>query len=166
MFRFEKKKVQLRSVEDYLRSQDLLGGDAPPKPPQRPKSLGRVKALVGPALGVLFILVLVGAALSQFNGLRSEIAALKDQKSEEVKELDLRLADVSARADKSEKRATQLAEKYLEAREGPRSGDRGADECRRGCKKGRDSRSEQDRNAARKGASASAMKKGNPHSAR
>lgn len=110
MFGFEKKKVQLRSVEDFLRTQEAVAGGPTPKPPKRPSSLPRVKALLGPILGVLFILGLVAAALSQFNGLRSEMDALKDQKSEDVKELTLRLTDLSARLDKSEKQATQLAE--------------------------------------------------------
>jgi hypothetical protein len=112
MFGFGKKKVQLSSVEDYLRTREMLGDGPAPKPAKRPPvNLARVRSLVGPALGVLFILVVVGAALSQFNGLRSEIAEMKAQKSEDLKELRVQLAEFLERADKSEKRAAQLAER-------------------------------------------------------
>jgi hypothetical protein len=111
MFGFGKKKVQLSSVEDFLRTREMLGDGPAPKPAKRPVNLARLRPLVGPAVGVVFILILVGAALSQFNGLRSEIAEMKAQKGEDLKELKVQLAESSERADKSEKRAAQLAER-------------------------------------------------------
>lgn len=115
MFGFEKKKIQLRSVEDYLKTQEVLGESPSMKPfrrtpglLKRAAGLPRLKRFAGPVLGILFIVILVGAGLSQFNGLRSEIAAIKAHKSEEVKELRLQLAGVSEKADKSEKRAAEL----------------------------------------------------------
>jgi hypothetical protein len=120
MFGFEKKeKVQLRSVEDYLRTQEVLG-DAPPRTKQAKgkadfkkqiAGLSRLKSFIGPVVGIIFILVLVGAALSQFNGLRSEIAAIKAQKSDDIRELRTQLAEITEKADKSEKRANELAER-------------------------------------------------------
>jgi len=110
MFGFEKKKIQLRSVEDYLRTQEVLGGGPEDKPPKRRATHSRAKSLVGPFLGVLFILLFVAAALSQFNGLRSEIAAMKAQRNDDLKELKLRVEELTGRAEKSEKRAALLAE--------------------------------------------------------
>jgi hypothetical protein len=121
MFGFEKKKIQLRSVEDYLKTQEVLGTAPEQKPPQKRVRLAGTRSFVGPAIGILFILLFVAAALSQFNGLRSEIAAVKTQKADDMKGLELQVADLTTKVDKSEKRVALLAdnisrlEKALEA---------------------------------------------------
>ncbi len=127
MFGFEKKKIQLRSVEDYLRTQELLDKGPEQKPPQRRTPRAGAKSFVGPAIGILFILLFVAAALSQFNGLRSEIAAIKAQKADDMKGLETQVADLTTKVDKSEKRAAMLAdnisrlEKALEAERSERT---------------------------------------------
>lgn len=112
MFGFEKRKIQLRSVEDYMRTQEVLSASPEEsKPPRKRADLGKLKPLMGPAIGILLILVFVAAALSQFNSLRSEIAALKAaQKGDDVKELTARVADMTARLERSEKRAAALTQ--------------------------------------------------------
>jgi len=110
MFGSDKKKIQLKSVEDYLRTQEVLNAGPESTPPKRRATLARAKSLVGPFIGVLFILLLVAAALSQFNGLRSEIAAVKAERSDDLQGLKLQVTELAAKAEKSEKQAALLAE--------------------------------------------------------
>ena len=121
MFGIEKDKIQLRSVEDYMKTQDVLDAGAEDKPPKRRFVISKAKSLIGPVIGVLFIVALVAAALSQFNSLRSEIAEVKSEGENEVKELKLQVSDLTTKVGTSEKQAAQLTdsisrlEKELEA---------------------------------------------------
>lgn len=109
MFGFEKKKIQLRSVEDYLKTQEVLGAGPEDKPPKGQEPLAGARSFVGPTIGLLLILLLVAAAFS-FHGLRSEVAAVKAQKDKELKGLKLQIAGLAAKADKSDQRTVLLAQ--------------------------------------------------------
>jgi hypothetical protein len=118
MFGFEKKKLRLKSVEDFLRTQEIRTSDGPERKPSRAVGLlARIKPFAGPAFGILLILIVVAAALSQFNGLRSEITAIKDQKSDEAKELRRQVAELSIRIEKSENQAARLGENVAKLEE-------------------------------------------------
>ena len=110
MFGFDKEKTEVRSVEDYLRTDDGLTAGPDREPAKRRWIRVRLKPLIGPCLGLLFVAALVAAALSQFNGLRSEIAEVKSQKDGEIKELNQQVAELTARASQTEKQTAVLTE--------------------------------------------------------
>lgn len=111
MFGFKGEKIQLKSVEDYLRAQELLGsgsenGAAAGK---WRALLAKVKPAILPGAVILAILLVLTAAFSQMMTLRTEVARLKAvQKEGDLKVLKKQLSDLTAKIDRSEKQIEEL----------------------------------------------------------
>jgi|GEM_PF-2980422 len=110
MFRFEKEKIQLKSVEDYLRTQEILGAAS-----ENGKTggelrafLAAVKPLALPIIIVLAVLFVVVAAFSQIMGLRAEVATLKARKDVDVKALQQQVIGLVSTVDRSQKQIQAL----------------------------------------------------------
>ncbi len=111
MFGFEKEKIQLKSVEDYLRTQELLGS-SPENGTVYSKAraiFAKVKPAILPVVIILAILAAMAAAFSQMMSLRAEVAKLKAaQKEGDLKPLKKQIADLTAKIDRSEKQIDEL----------------------------------------------------------
>jgi cell division protein FtsB len=111
MFGFEREKIQLKSVEDYLRAQELLGaasenGMAPGK---WRAVYSTAKPFILPGAIILAIVLAVGAAFFEMMTLRSEVARLRSVQTEgDVKALRKQIADLTAKVDTSAKQIEEL----------------------------------------------------------
>jgi hypothetical protein len=105
MFGFEKEKIQLKSVEDYLRTQEILeaGSENGTTGEKGRAVLARIKPFVLPTIVILAVLLVVAAGFSQIMELRKEIAGLKVQKNGDLKALEQHVSDLAAKIDKSER---------------------------------------------------------------
>ena len=105
MFGFEKEKIQLKSVEDYLRTQEILGtGSENGTTKEKGRAvLARIKPLLLPSIVILGVLLVIAAGFSQIMGLRREIAGLKVQKNGDLKALEQQVSGLAAKIDKSER---------------------------------------------------------------
>ena len=111
MFGFEKEKIQLKSVEDYLRTQELLGsGSENGTVYAKVRAIfAKAKSAILPGVIILAILAAMTAAFSQMVALRTEVVRLKaTQKEGDLKALRKQVADLTAKIDRSEKQIEEL----------------------------------------------------------
>jgi septal ring factor EnvC (AmiA/AmiB activator) len=111
MFGFEKEKIQLKSVEDYLRTQELLGsGSENGTVYAKARAIfAKAKSAILPGVIILAILAAMTAAFSQMVALRTEVVKLKaTQKEGDLKALRKQVADLTAKIDRSEKQIEEL----------------------------------------------------------
>ena len=111
MFGFEREKIQLKSVEDYLRAQELLGaGSENGTTNTRWRAiLSEAKPFILPGAIILAIVLVVAAVLFEVITLRSEVAKLRSvQREGDVKALRSQIADLTAKIDRSEKQIEEL----------------------------------------------------------
>ncbi len=111
MFGFEKEKIQLKSVEDYLRTQELLdsGSENVTAYGKARAIFAKVKPAILPAVIVLVILAAVTAAFSEMMALRSEVVKLNTaQKEGDLKALKKQIADLTVKIDRSDKQIDEL----------------------------------------------------------
>jgi hypothetical protein len=109
MFRW-KKKDQIRSVEEFLKSQ---GTEPPPVADSGPGDKKTVKPgtkkwFIAPAVVAGGFLVLLFAAFAKIDGLEADIGRLKLRDGGTTEGLKLQVAALGARIDKSDKYAEQL----------------------------------------------------------
>jgi predicted RNase H-like nuclease (RuvC/YqgF family) len=111
MFGFEKEKIQLKSVEDYLRTQELLdsGSENVTAYGKARAIFARVKPVILPVVIVLAILAAMTAAFSEMMALRAEVVRLNTaQKEGDLKALKKQIADLTAKIDRSDKQIDEL----------------------------------------------------------
>ena len=111
MFGFEKEKIQLKSVEDYLRTQELPGsGSENGTAYAKARAIfAKAKSAILPGVIILAILAAMTAAFSQMVALRTEVVRLKaTQKEGDLKALKEQVADLTAKIDRSEKQIEEL----------------------------------------------------------
>ncbi len=111
MFGFEKEKIQLKSVEDYLRTQELLGsGSENGTAYAKARAIfAKAKSAILPGVIILAILAAMTAAFSQMVALRTEVVRLKaTQKEGDLKALRKQVSDLTAKIDRSEKQIEEL----------------------------------------------------------
>ena len=131
MFSGKKKKIQVKSVEEYLKSSDPkdtansedrpLSSEAFINMKKPIKSSPNVKPFIIPAIVFIIILAMVMTALSQISSIKTEVAELQQHKDGESQVLKTQIADISIKLDKSTKKVEDLTdrltllEKELEA---------------------------------------------------
>jgi hypothetical protein len=110
MFGPRKKKIQVKSVEDYLRSEDarIPGSEGRTATPSAIPA--KVKPFVAQAVIILLILALMFAAFLQLSALRSQVAVLQAGKEGEEQALKMQMAELAVKLDKSNKRVNSLAD--------------------------------------------------------
>ena len=111
MFGFEREKIQLKSVEDYLRAQELLGAGSENGMAHGKwrAAYSKVKPFILPGAIILAIVLVVGAAFFEMMTLRSEVAGLRSvQREGDVKALRRQIADLAAKMDTSAKQIEEL----------------------------------------------------------
>jgi uncharacterized coiled-coil protein SlyX len=110
MFGSKKNKIQVKSVEDYLRGEDARipapeskGGTSFAIPQQ-------VKLYAAQGVVLLFIVALVLAAFSQLSTLKSRVTELEAGKEGEAQALKTQVGELAARLDKSNGQVALLTE--------------------------------------------------------
>ncbi|OPY67734.1 MAG: hypothetical protein A4E57_02127 [Syntrophorhabdaceae bacterium PtaU1.Bin034] len=112
MFGFKKKNAPMKTVEDFLKSEDARipgmqektttitnGGSA----------IAKLKPLIAPFVALVIVLVLVIAAFGKISALNSEMSGLKSQiNNGEVKALKSQLSGMEAKLEKSDKEMESL----------------------------------------------------------
>jgi septal ring factor EnvC (AmiA/AmiB activator) len=110
MFGSRKKKVQVKSVEDYLKGEDARVPTSETKPVSKSSPAIPAKATPFAIGGVvaLFILVLMLVAFSQLNSLKSEVAELRTGKEGDTRALRMQVAELAVKLEKSNKQVEAL----------------------------------------------------------
>jgi hypothetical protein len=110
MFGPRRKKIQVKSVEDYLKGEDarIPGSEGRTATPSAIPA--KVKPFVAQAVVILFILALMLVAFSQLSTLRSQVAALQIGKEGEAQELKMQMAELAVKLDKSRKQVDSLVD--------------------------------------------------------
>jgi len=109
MFGLKKKKTQLKSVQEFLESENGKSRGDEKRTPDRESSIATIRPLLVPVICLLVILVLIIAAFAEINSLGSAVSQLTSQiKPGEVQELRSRLMELSARLEKSDKNSEQM----------------------------------------------------------
>jgi hypothetical protein len=121
MFSGKKKKIQVKSVEEYLKGSDVTDGTTsdqiPPfdlgvKPKKPVKTGPNMKSFIIQAAVVIVILALLMTALSQISAVKTEVAELQ-HKEGESQALKNQIADLSAKLDKSNKKVENLNDRIF-----------------------------------------------------
>ncbi len=125
MLGFKKKKIEMKSVEDYVNGDDaptLNIEDIRKEEVAGRKGAGNAKHLIAPFIGVLVVLILIIAAFAKINTLSSEVAGLRTQLHDAgVQDLKSQVAALDAKLQRAGKESAQLKddiarlEKELEA---------------------------------------------------
>ncbi len=125
MLGFKKKKIEMKSVEDYVNGDEaptLNIEDIRREEVASRRGSGKAKQLIAPFIGVLVVLILIIAAFAKINGLSGEVAGLRTQLHEAgVQDLKAQVAALDARLQRAGKESAQLKddvarlEKELEA---------------------------------------------------
>jgi hypothetical protein len=110
MFRSKKNKIQVKSVEDYLRGEDARFPAPESKSASAAPMAQNVKLYIVQSVVLLFILALVLVAFSQLSTLKSQVAELQAGKEEETKTLKMQVGDLGTKLDKSDSQVAALAE--------------------------------------------------------
>ena len=110
MFNPKKKKIQIKSVEDYLKSEEARIPGQEEKKVSGKDRAAKVKPFIGPAVLIILILALMAGAFSQLSGLRSEVGALQVQKEGDTRALRMQIAALSAKLDRSDKHMEALTD--------------------------------------------------------
>lgn len=110
MFGSRKKKIQVKSVEDYLKGEDARIPDTEPKPSAGPAIPPKAKPFIAQAVITLFILALMLVAFSQLSGLRSQVAELQAGKEGEARALKMNIVEIAAKLEKSNRRVDVLTD--------------------------------------------------------
>ncbi len=109
MFGFGKKTTEIKTVEDYVRSEDT---HVPPAEERRaPRGLGstKFKSRIIPFIGFLILLALLIAGYGEIAALTSDVADLKSQiKANEVAALRTQVSGLAAQLEKVTKTTEQL----------------------------------------------------------
>ena len=110
MFGPRKKKIQVKSVEDYLRGEDARVPAAEPRTAASRSIPTSVKPFIAQAVVILFILALMLVAFSQLSTMRSQIAALQAAKEGDARALRMKVGELAAMLEKSEKQVSSLSD--------------------------------------------------------
>ncbi len=109
MFGFGEKKTEIKTVEDYVRSE---AAQIPPVERKRaPRGLAsaRFKSMIAPFIGFLILLALLIAGYGEIAALTSDVAELRSQiKADEVAALRTRVLQLAAQLEKATKTSEQL----------------------------------------------------------
>jgi hypothetical protein len=109
MFGSRKKKIQVRSVEDYLKGEDARVPIPEPKPAAGPATSTKAKPFIAEAVITLFMLALMLVAFSQLSSLKSQVAELQAGKEGEARALKMHVAEIAAKLEKSNRQIDTLA---------------------------------------------------------
>ena len=121
MFGGKKKRIQVKSVEEYLKGNDAgdeTGGDngslplndaQPTKP--APKQGPRVRPFIIQSVVAIVALALLLTALSQISVLKSEIAEIQQRKEGDVQALRTQVADLSTKLGKAQSLLGEMTER-------------------------------------------------------
>ncbi len=108
MFGYGKKKIEIKTVEDYVKNEDTPLPYIEEKPAARESSFGKIKVIVPSLIGFLVLLILVIAAYGKIAALTAELADLRSQsKTEEVSALKSQISGLAAQLEKTTKIADQ-----------------------------------------------------------
>jgi hypothetical protein len=119
MFSSKKKKIQVKSVEEYLRGSDTSEttslDEIPPlemgtKAKTTSKSGMNMKSFIIQAAVVIIILALLMTALSQISTVKNDVAELQ-HKDGESQALKNQITDLSAKLEKSNKKVEDLTDR-------------------------------------------------------
>jgi len=110
MFGSRKKKIQIKSVEDYLKGEDARIPNTEPKPAAGPAIPVKAKPFIAQAVITLFILALMLVAFSQLSSLRSQVAELQTGKEGEARALKMHVAEIAAKLEKSNRQVDALTD--------------------------------------------------------
>jgi hypothetical protein len=109
MFGFGEKKTEIKTVEDYVRSEFT---QVPPVEGNRaPRGLAsaRFKSMIAPFIGFLILLALLIAGYGEIAVLTSDVAELRSQiKADEVAALRTQVSELAAQLAKATKTSEQL----------------------------------------------------------
>ncbi len=108
MFGSKRKKIQVRSVEDYLKGEDarIPAAEATLAPSSaRP---AKAKPFVAQAIVILFMLALMLVAFSQLSKLRSDVAELRAGKMGDTDALRKQVAEIAAKLETSNRQVESL----------------------------------------------------------
>jgi hypothetical protein len=110
MFGSKKKKIQVKSVEDYLKGEDARVPAPEARTAPSPAVQTKVKPFVAQAVVTLFILALMLVAFSQLSRLRSQMAELQAAKEGDARALTTKVGELTARLEKSDKQVSVLSD--------------------------------------------------------
>lgn len=108
MFGFKKKRVEMRTVEDFVKNEDTgMPGDV--RIPGRESASSKIKPIIAPLIGFLVILVLLIAAFAKIATLTAEVGELKSQsKAGEIDALRSQVSILATQIEKNSKVTEQL----------------------------------------------------------
>jgi hypothetical protein len=119
MFSGKKKKIQVKSVEDYLRGGDPTDSTSSDEVPlldlgtrqKKPSKMGsNTKSFIIQAAVAIIILALLMTALSQISAIKAEVSALQHREGES-QGLKSQIADLTDKLEKSNKKTADLTDR-------------------------------------------------------
>jgi hypothetical protein len=110
MFGPRKKKIQVKSVEDYLKGEDARVPVAEAGTAASPAVQTSMKPFIAQAVVTLFILALMLVAFSQLSRLRSQVAELQAAKEGDARAITMKVGELTARLEKSDKQVSLLSD--------------------------------------------------------
>jgi hypothetical protein len=105
-----RKKIQAKSVEDYLKGEDARVPSPEPKPAAGPAIPAKARPFIAQGVITLFILALMLVAFSQLSSLRSQVAELRAGKEGEARVLKTYVAEIAAKLEKSTRQVDSLSD--------------------------------------------------------
>jgi hypothetical protein len=109
MFGSRRKKIQLKSVEDYLKAEDAKAFAPEPVPAPAAKSAG-AKPFILQAIVILIMLALMLVAFSQLSKLRSDVTELRAGRAGDTEGLKRQVTELAARLETSDKQVRSLSD--------------------------------------------------------